>query len=1099
MKKVTLLFSVFAALGYTSLNAQNTCGTATVVTPGSYTAAALTGTGASHAPATAAAWYSFTPGATGLLNISSCGGGTDTRLWIMSGACGSLVAVANNDDAAGCISSGTDEYASRLQNVMLQGGTTYYFEWDNRWESFGFTWSFSYTPFPNNGDAAITKSNAEYTRIPVTQLTGGIVLGGDIQNLSSTPLTNVVLTANVYLQSNLSTPVATFASSPISLAAGITQSVTCGTWNAPANVADYVVVYTKTQTEPDGVAANNTFSQNLTIDYNYYARDNNVMSGALGSAAGGIRQGSQFKVVANDQITGAQFYINTTNNAQQYVVEIYQVTGGTMGATPIYTSPSQTTTGTAGFVNITFAAPVAVTPGEYALVINHTNTTAAANIGLGYTNQLITPLKQWLRIGTGAWAHPEDQGFVIAYMLRPKFGTDPANDVRFVSNSPYNEYSAIHSVQAPAGTPLTFQAVGRNGGTAAATNVIMTVNVKNAANTVVHTAASAPQSLAAATNGTFTATGYTVTVPGTYTIEYVFTADGTDQIPNNNTGTTTFQRSANLMSRAIGTTGALGIGPNPVPGTYDNGMLGQTYTLTNPDVLKSVRFALTAPPANVPVRVEIYNTTGAGVPTGTAIATTTTYTTTAGDAANGVSLDLPISTGTLNLAAGTYFFGVVEQEGNITLATSTQIFTAGKAFVRANGIAGGAWTPVESAGFNIAFVLNPVFNVCVPVTATFTVTNANCSSADGSAQINATGGTGALTYLWSNGQTGATLTGVTSGLYTVTITDASGCTTDTSVTIQDQSTLTATASASNVLCNGGTTGSVTVTPANGQAPYTYTWAGSANTSATLNNVGAGTYTATVTDDNGCTFIVSGTVTQPSALGGSTTHTNVACFGGTTGSVTVSATGGTAPYTYAWSGSASTGATLNNVGAGTYTVTITDANSCVFTATGTVTQPTNAPSVSGTVNNTTSSINITATGGTAPYTYAWSNGATTEDLTGVANGSYTVTVTDANGCTTTGTYTVLNPTSISEVAGLENLNIYPNPSNNGSFAVSIQTTESKDVIVDLISTVGKVMSSQKANVASAHIFNFDVQGYAAGMYTVRISANGQSVSKIIILQ
>lgn len=1099
MKKVTLLFSVFAALGYTSLNAQNTCGTATVVTPGSYTAAALTGTGASQPDADAAAWYSFTPTSAGELSISSCGGGADTRLWVWSGTCGALVAVGDNDDTPGCISTGTNAYASRIQNLPLQSGVTYYFEWDDVWTANGFNWSFSFAPYSNNGDGAVTKTVNEYTRIPLSQLTGGIALGGTVQNRSTTPLTNVVLTANVYLASNMTTPVATFASTPATIAVATSQTLSCGTWNPPANVADYVLVYTKTQTESDGVAGNNSISQNLTTDYNYYARDNNTLAGALGSNTGNIRQGSQFTIVANDQITGAQFYINTTNATQQYTIEIYQVTGGTMGATPIFTSPSQTTTGTAGFVNMNFAAPVAVTPGEYAIILNHTNTTGAVNIGLGYSSQIFTANKQWLKGGTNPWGHPEGQGFVLAYMMRPKFGPDAANDIRFVSNSPYNEYSAIHSIQAPAGTPLTFQAVGRNGGTAAATNVIMTVNVKNAANTVVHTAASAPQSLAAATNGTFTATGYTVTVPGTYTIEYVFTADGTDQIPNNNTGTTTFQRSANLMSRAIGATGALGIGPNPVPGTYDNGMLGQTYTLTNPDVLKSLRFTLTAPPANVPVRVEVYNTTGAGVPTGTAIATTTTYTTTAGDAANGVSLDLPISTGTLNLAAGTYFFGVVEQEGNITLATSTQIFTAGKAFVRANGIAGGAWTPVESAGFNIAFVLNPVFNVCVPVTATFTVTNANCSSADGSAQINATGGTGALTYLWSNGQTGATLTGVTSGLYTVTITDASGCTTDTSVTIQDQSTLTATASASNVLCNGGTTGSVTVTPANGQAPYTYTWAGSANTSATLNNVGAGTYTATVTDDNGCTFIVSGTVTQPSALGGSTTHTNVACFDGTTGSVTVSATGGTAPYTYAWSGSASTGATLNNVGAGTYTVTITDANSCVFTATGTVTQPTNAPSVSGTVNNNTSSINITATGGTAPYTYAWSNGATTEDLTGVANGSYTVTVTDANGCTTTGTYTVLNPASISEVAGLENLNIYPNPSNNGSFAVSIQTTENKDVIVDLISTVGKVMSSQKANVASAHIFNFDVQGYAAGMYTVRITANGQSVSKIIILQ
>lgn len=1099
MKKLILLFSACLALGHTvRLNAQTTCATAVTVTPGTYTAPALTGTGASHAPATASAWYSFTPASTGTLNISSCGGGSDTRLWVMSGTCGALVAVADNDDATGCISTGTDEYASRLTNVSLTGGVTYYFEWDNRWDNTGFTWSFTFTSFPNNGDGAVTKVMNEYTRKPISQLTGGIVLGGTLQNLSSTPLTNMVLRSDVYLAGNMVTPVATFSSTPVTLASGASQNVTSGTWNPPANVADYVIVYTKTQTETDAVPGNNSITQNFSADYNFYARDNNVLAGGLGTAAGGVRQGSQFTVTANDQITAVQYNLRNTSATQQYTIEIYRVTGGVMGATALYTSPSQTTTGTPGFITLNIT-PLNVTPGEYAVVLNHTNTTGAVNISLGYSNNIYTPLKQWIRIGTGAWDHPENVGFQLAYMIRPKFGTDAANDVRFVSNSNPNEYTAVHARQAPAGTPLNFQAVGRNGGTAAATNVKLTVNVKNSANTVVYTAASATQNLATATNGTFTVAPYTVTAADTYTIEYVFSADGTDQIPNNNTGINTFTRSSNFMSRAAGITGSLGIGPNATPGVYDNAVLGQTYTLTAADELKSVRFVLNAPPANVPVRVDIYNTNGTGVPTGTPIASTTSYTTTPADNANGVTLDLPITTGNLSLAAGTYYLGVIEQEDNITLATSPQNFTAGKVFIKWDGNAGGAWTTSESFNFNIAFVLNPVFNVCVPVTTTFNVSNANCSAADGSAEVIATGGTGTLTYLWSNGQTTSTLTNVTSGVYSVTITDDNACTTTAQVTVQDQSTLTATANVTNVLCRNGNTGSVTLLPTGGEAPYTYVWTGSANTTATLSNLVAGTYSATITDDNGCTFIVTENVTQPAtSVAATTTAVNVACFGGSNGSVTVTATGGTAPYTYSWAGSANTTATLPNVAAGTFTVTVTDNNGCTFDVSQTVTQPGSAPSVTGVVNNNTGGINITATGGTAPYTYSWSNGTTTEDQTGLADGTYTVTVTDAHGCTTTGTYTILHPFGINEALGLGELKIFPNPS-NGQFNVSIQTLENKDITVDLINAVGKTMMSVKADNVSSHVFSFDVQGYAAGMYAVRISANGKSITKTIIIQ
>jgi gliding motility-associated-like protein len=170
---------------------------------------------------------------------------------------------------------------------------------------------------------------------------------------------------------------------------------------------------------------------------------------------------------------------------------------------------------------------------------------------------------------------------------------------------------------------------------------------------------------------------------------------------------------------------------------------------------------------------------------------------------------------------------------------------------------------------------------------------------------------------------------------------------------------------------------------------------------------AGAYTVTVTDANGCTAQTSVTITQPQAgLALSTTQVNVLCFGNSTGSINLTATGGTAPYTYAWSNN-TTQEDPSNLAAGAYTVTVTDANGCTATTTVTITQPGSAVSVSATPQNIlclngTGSVNSTPSGGVAPYTYSWTNNATTQNITNLQAGSYTVTVQDANGCTANAT-------------------------------------------------------------------------------------------------
>ncbi|MCP9764198.1 adhesin, partial [Lacihabitans soyangensis] len=214
--------------------------------------------------------------------------------------------------------------------------------------------------------------------------------------------------------------------------------------------------------------------------------------------------------------------------------------------------------------------------------------------------------------------------------------------------------------------------------------------------------------------------------------------------------------------------------------------------------------------------------------------------------------------------------------------------------------------------------------------------------------------------------------------YTVTVTDANACQQTATVNITQPTALVASISAqTNVLCNGASTGSATVTASGGNPNYTYSWAPSGGTASTATGLAAGTYTVTVTDANACQQTATVNITQPTALVASiSAQTNVLCNGASTGSATVTASGGNPNYTYSWSPSGGTAATASGLTAGTYTVTVTDANSCQKTATVIITQPTTLlASISAQTNvgcngASTGTATVTASGGTPNYTYSW---------------------------------------------------------------------------------------------------------------------------------
>jgi gliding motility-associated-like protein len=301
-----------------------------------------------------------------------------------------------------------------------------------------------------------------------------------------------------------------------------------------------------------------------------------------------------------------------------------------------------------------------------------------------------------------------------------------------------------------------------------------------------------------------------------------------------------------------------------------------------------------------------------------------------------------------------------------------------------------------------------------PILLTETHTAVSCNGGNnGAIDLSVSGGTTPYSFAWSNGASSEDVTGLLAGTYAINVTDANGCTENISVNISQPSPLSYSGTVSNVLCFGGTTGSINGTTTGGTSPYTYAWS-NGQTTEDLVGLAAGNYSITTTDANGCSIINNFTITQPFLpVQVSATQVNVSCAGGNNASIDVSVSNGTAPYSFLWNNSATT-EDLTNLTSGTYSVDITDANGCSAQLSIIITEPSNPISLSATQLNvpcfgqSTGSIDLNVIGGTAPFTYAWSNGQTTEDIVGLAAGSYSVSVTDTNGCTATTSLTISQP-------------------------------------------------------------------------------------------
>ncbi len=493
------------------------------------------------------------------------------------------------------------------------------------------------------------------------------------------------------------------------------------------------------------------------------------------------------------------------------------------------------------------------------------------------------------------------------------------------------------------------------------------------------------------------------------------------------------------------------------------------------------------------------------------------------------------------LAAGTYTVTATDANGcsstqSVTIAQPTALTASasatnvncfngsdGAASVSANGGTGAltyTWntSPIQNtaavtnlrAGTFVVTVTD-ANNCTVSATATVTqptliavttsTTSVNCAGGnDGTATASATGGTGTLTYQWPTGS-GATASNLAAGTYTVTVTDGNNCSVTGVATVASAAGFTASVSTTAAACQGSSTGTATATTTGGVAPFTYAWA-PAGSGSSLTGLAAGTYSVTVTDANGCVATASGTVASASGVTVNATPVSATCNGGADGAINIAVSGGSGVYTYAWSNGTSN-QNLSGVAAGVYAVTVLDANGCSATATNLTVGQANAIVLTLTTTDETGpaandgTATATSTGGTGLITYTWSNSATGSNLTNLTPGNYSVTATDASGCSATASGTVSSFTGINNVGLVVSLNMFPNPS-EGKINMSLTLVQPEAVTVEWYNAIGERVLGASFDSALSVNHTFDLSNMAAGVYYARIQYAGQTNVERVVL-
>ena len=498
------------------------------------------------------------------------------------------------------------------------------------------------------------------------------------------------------------------------------------------------------------------------------------------------------------------------------------------------------------------------------------------------------------------------------------------------------------------------------------------------------------------------------------------------------------------------------------------------------------------------------------------------------------------------LASGTYFIlikdgsncqyitsGTILSSGGPTITASTQQNVScnggSDGSVNITGVVGGTGI-LQYSKNGVNFQTSPLLtamqagvyqiqvkdaNGCIAVvTKTITQPNAfliapttasvSCwGTSTGAATIAASGGAGFLVYSINGGntfQSGTVFNNLPVGSYNLMVKDAANCIGYSSFTIVQPSKININLGVLNVTCGGANNGALSINATGGVSPYMYSLNSVAYSSVNTysNLVGNSTYTIEVKDANNCVVSTTQFVFEPANLNVTPLITNITCAGSSNGAINLNVTGGVLPYNYQWS-TGSTNASIFNLTAGSYSVSVKDFNGCTVVYSTTLTQPANPLVINGVVtpagtnSSQDGSIDITVTGGSGPYSFSWSNGATTEDLNGVNPGAYMVTITDANGCATSSTFNVGNITGIATIQISNNeVKVYPNPATE---YCTIEANGYKMDKVELYNLLGQKLFEGEVNDS---ITKINTSNLVNGTYFVKAYINNTTITKKITI-
>lgn len=310
-----------------------------------------------------------------------------------------------------------------------------------------------------------------------------------------------------------------------------------------------------------------------------------------------------------------------------------------------------------------------------------------------------------------------------------------------------------------------------------------------------------------------------------------------------------------------------------------------------------------------------------------------------------------------------------------------------------------------------------------PIHTSIAPTNLLCyNDFTGAAAVSASGGIPSYTYLWTDGQSSATPTGLAAGKHIVTVTDGNGCAkTDSILLTQPPDIRAVVLRASNPTCFGKSDGSILLDVSGGVQPYFYQWTNGAS-DKDLRLLSGGVFSVNVKDANGCIRNINTTLVEPSQLAiDLSVLSDVACLGGRDGSILANVTGGTQPYQYAWKNAdlelSNTSNLVSGLPAGVYSLAVHDINGCVsdnnieITAPQFILESTLTKTDLSCHNGTDGSAQVQVTGGTAPYFVSWSNGASGTTASNLTAGTYTITIQDAKNCTTINRAVIVSPAAM----------------------------------------------------------------------------------------